>query len=181
MTRQRTASVVPGLKAMSLIIDGYNLLNATTIAGRSRDAGSLANARLALLDFVVESVVPDQLSRTTVVFDAGKNAPVGRARQHVYRGLNVHFSVEYESADELIEELIANNSAPRSLTVVSSDHRLQRAARRRRATPIDSERWYADMTRRDQRQADGDSIDAKPSPPTSASEIEFWTRVFTDE
>jgi hypothetical protein len=31
------------------------------------------------------------------------------------------------------------------LTVVSSDHRLHRAARRRKATPIDSEKWVAEL------------------------------------
>ncbi|MGB6042070.1 MAG: NYN domain-containing protein [Pirellulales bacterium] len=166
---------------MSLIIDGYNLLNATTIAGTGPNRGTLANARLALLDFVVEVVPANQLSRTTVVFDAGKNAPVGRARRHDYRGLIVHFSTGYESADELIEELIAKNSAPRSLTVVSSDHRLQRAARRRRASPIDSERWYVEMTRLDRSQTEADTRNAKPPPPTTAIEIDFWTRLFTDD
>jgi hypothetical protein len=41
--------------------------------------------------------------------------------------------------------LIRKHSSPRALTVVSSDHRLHRAARRRRATPIDSDRWVADV------------------------------------
>ena len=53
--------------------------------------------------------------------------------------------VEYEDADSLIEELIQKNSTPKNLTVVSSDHRLHRAALRRKATPIDSDVWFDEL------------------------------------
>ena len=47
-----------------------------------------------------------------------------------------------------IEELIRKESAPRRLTVVSSDHRVQRAARRRKAmrsTPWSGRRSRTEM------------------------------------
>ena len=71
------------------------------------------------------------VSQTTIVFDA-KQAPPGLPHQLDHGGITVIFARGYDDADELIEELIASNSTPRRLTVVSSDHRIQRAARRRR-------------------------------------------------
>ncbi len=76
------------------------------------------------------------------MFDAA-DAPPGLPRTLEHRGLTVRFAAKSGSADELIEELIRADSAPRRLMVVSSDHRLQRAARRRKATAIDSDVWYA--------------------------------------
>ena len=81
------------------------------------------------------------LATATVVFDA-RQAPPGLPRELSHRGITVRFAAGYESADELIEQLIQRDSAPRRLVVVSSDHRLHRAARRRKAQAIDSDQWY---------------------------------------
>ncbi|NIP86497.1 MAG: hypothetical protein GTO03_13390 [Planctomycetales bacterium] len=165
---------------MSLLIDGYNLLNATALGGSCPAGGTLAAARLAVLNFVADSLPADQVPKTTVVFDAGPGAPRARARVHTYRGLTVHFASDYADADELIEQLIASDTAPRSLTVVSSDHRLHRAARRRRARAVDSDRWYAEVLqqqRQRRRQAVGRE---KPPPPASQTEVDYWLRLFAD-
>lgn len=126
---------------MSLLIDGYNLLFAAGFSDPSPSAPRLARARLALLDFVARSVAPSERLRTTVVFDAAQ-APPNLPRQLVHRDMVVRFAVGYASADDLLEELIRADSAPRQLVVVSSDHRVQRAARRRRATAMDAGDWY---------------------------------------
>ncbi|OYV96561.1 MAG: hypothetical protein B7Z73_00500 [Planctomycetia bacterium 21-64-5] len=164
---------------MALIIDGYNLMHAAGIVGRGVGPGGLHRSRLALLNFVAESLGPHELATTTVVFDA-RNAPPGLPRSFVYRGMTVLFAAGYETADELIEELIRADSAPRKLLVVSADHRLQKAARRRRAKAIDSDRWYGDLAHH--RAAAGVPPPAfiKPSQPT-AGEVEFWLRQFSDE
>ena len=78
-------------------------------------------------------------------------APPGLPRVIHHRGLTVRFASQYPDADSLIEELIDQNTAPRRLTVVSSDHRLQRAAQRRRAKPMDCDAWYAGVIRRRRR------------------------------
>ena len=64
-----------------------------------------------------------------------------------HQGITVCFAEQYAEADDLIEELIRLDSMLRRLVVVSSDHRLQRAARRRRAKAIDSDVWYAELIR----------------------------------
>ena len=113
---------------MPLLIDGYNLLNVVGIIGRGVGPGSLERARLALLNFLAESLDSKEIGKTIVVFDS-REAPWGLPRSVQHRGLAVQFASKYPDADCLIEELIQKESAPRQLTVVSSDHRLQRAAR----------------------------------------------------
>jgi len=167
---------------MSLLIDGYNLMHAAGIIGRGAGPGGLERSRLALLNFVVESLDPAEISQAIIVFDAAA-APPGLPRTLVHRGLTVRFATAYESADELIEELIQLDSAPRRLTVVSSDHRLHRAARRRKATPIDSDVWHAQTVqkRRQRQQASPAQTAPKPPVPLAESEVEFWLQQFADE
>jgi len=54
-------------------------------------------------------------------------------------GVGLVFSGSSRSADDVIIELIEKNSAPRRLTVVSSDRAIRKAARRRRARDVSSE------------------------------------------
>lgn len=163
---------------MSLLIDGYNLMHAAGIVGRGAGPGFLERSRLAVLNFVVESIDPAEIPATTVVFDA-QNAPPGLPRELNHRGIKVRFAAGYDNADELIEELIERDSAPRRLTVVSSDHRLHRAARRRKAQAIDSDRWYAEtIARRRERQRSRGPEPAKPPTPLPVSEVEFWLAKF---
>ena len=129
---------------MALLIDGYNLLNVTGIVGRGIGPGSLERSRNALLSFLAASIEPQELRQTTVVFDA-KQPPAGLPRRVDHHGIEVLYASQYGDADTLIEELIQAHSAPRQLTVVSSDHRLQRAARRRKAKSVDSDKWYSEL------------------------------------
>lgn len=147
---------------MTLLLDGYNVLFAAGILGKGLGPGGLQRARLALLNLLAESLDAETLGRTTVVFDA-RDPPPDRPRAYEHRGLQVRFAVGPEGADAVIEELIRADSAPRQLIVVSSDHRLQRAARRRKATAIDSDRWYGDLLReRARRRSPAASADDKP-------------------
>ena len=168
---------------MSIIIDGYNLIAAVGIIGRGVGPGGLERARLALLNFLAESLPPGEIGGTTVVFDA-KNAPPGLPRIVNHRGLTVRFASRYPDADSLIEELIVEESSPRGLTVVSSDHRIQRAARRRKAVPVDSDVWHAGVVRgRRERQANVRSkqAEAKPPAPLLGEDVDYWVRFFGGE
>jgi predicted RNA-binding protein with PIN domain len=169
---------------MALIIDGYNLLHASGILGRGRGPGGLERSRNALLNFLAESLDEPQRAQTVVVFDA-RDAPPGLPRSLDHRGLKVRFAEKGSEADELIEQLIAADSAPRRLTVVSSDHRLHRAARRRRAKPIDSDRWYAEIVQQRIERARRDMAPLlqqpghqKPLEPVSEGEVQFWLKQF---
>ncbi|MBN2473682.1 MAG: NYN domain-containing protein [Pirellulales bacterium] len=166
---------------MPLLIDGYNLLNAVGIIDRGLGPGSLQRSRLALLNFLVESLPPDELPQTTVVFDA-HDPPPGLPRKVNHRGLAVRFASQHQDADALIEQLIRAHSSPRRLTVVSSDHRLQRAARRRRATAVDSDVWYAEIVRaRRERLQSQPPAPARPPVPLLEEDVNYWIRQFGGE
>ena len=98
-------------------------------AGRARACKARAKR---CCDFLPSAIEPKELPETTIVFDAAE-APPGLPRVVTHEGMTVRYASDYDDADALIEELIAGDHVPRSLMVVSSDHRLQRAARRRRA------------------------------------------------
>lgn len=171
----------PGGFGMFLLIDGYNLLNAVGIISRGVGPGTLQRSRLALLNFLAASLEPGEISRTTVVFDA-HDPPPGLPRAVEHRGLTVRFASQYEDADSLIEELIRVHRAPRRLTVVSSDHRLHRAARRRKATAVDSDAWYAEVVRRRrQRQQATADVPARPPVPLLQEDVDYWIRQFGGE
>lgn len=164
---------------MSLLIDGYNLLHVTGIVGRARQG--LQGSREGLLRFLAATLSDRERAGTTIVFDAA-DAPPGLPRIVMHEGMTVRYSSEYPDADALIEELIAGNHVPRSLMVVSSDHRLQRAARRRRARFTDSDVWFADALRRRRRQPSPAAPPAaKPHGPLTTDEVDYWLAEFKDE
>ena len=166
---------------MRLLIDGYNLLHVTGIIGDGGGPATLERSRHALLNFLAATLELAERAQTTVVFDA-KNAPPGLPRTLIHDGLSVIFAPRSEEADTVIEQLIHEHSAPRQLTVVSSDHRIQRAARRRRATAVDSDRWYAGQLRQRRKRAGkgGQPQEEKPPAPLSDAEVKWWLAQFTD-
>ncbi len=161
---------------MSLLIDGYNLLNATGIVGSGRARTRLEASRRALLNFLAEHLSAAEVARTTVVFDA-THAPPGLPRVADYRGMTVRFAARGSDADSLIEELIEAEPDPRHLTVVSSDHRLHRAARRRRARAVDSDVWYEELTRMPPETPPDPAVE-RPPVPLLAEDVEYWMRQF---
>ena len=165
---------------MPLLIDGYNLVYCAGIPGRGFGIGQLERSRLGLLRFLVESLGPKELAQTTVVFDA-RGAPPGLPRSFLYHGMTVRFAAGHESADAMLEELIEAETSPRQLTVVSSDHRVQRAARRRGARAVDSETWHGEIARRRAPQPTTTKTEPKPVPPLPAEDVAQWLEQFGGE
>lgn len=162
-----------------ILIDGYNLLNATDLEAPrvSSRITELERARNALLDFLAETLAARDCAATTVVFDATA-APPGLPRAFEYRGIAVRFAPRSAEADDLIEQLIAAHHSPKQLTVVSSDHRIHRAARRRRARAVDSEVWFREMVRcgsRADSPAGQSTVAEKPQP---AGDLAAWLAEF---
>lgn len=167
---------------MKLLIDGYNLLFARGIVGRETDPGMLARSRNSLLEFVARRF--GETDDVTIVFDA-REAPTGLSRVLTCHGLTVLFSERNEEADDVLERLIRAENSPRHLTVVSSDHRVQAAARRRGAAYVDCDAWLVSLS--DAARSDR-SLDSAPPPeqdkpdqPQSADEIEQWLRAFGEQ
>ncbi len=165
-----------------LLIDGYNLLHAAGL-GQSRYArGDLQRARQALLRRLFQLLTPTEIARTAVVFDA-RQPPPHLPPHWLIHGMRVVYARPHGDADLLLEELINGHSAPRQLTVVSSDHRLHRAAKTRRASAVDSDEFLEFLERRQIHPAQ----DELPVPNTSDSksdittaELAYWLSVFGD-
>lgn len=165
---------------MALLIDGYNLLNVTGIFGSGSELTALHRSREALLQFLAESIDAAERSQTVIVFDAA-GAPPGLPRTLTHSSMTVHFAREYADADAMLEDLIEVHKSPRTLIVVSSDHRVQRAARRRRARAVDSDRWYAAL--RAERRRRGTPQHHAPQKPTgelAPDEVDYWLAQFAD-
>jgi hypothetical protein len=165
---------------MPLLIDGYNLLHVSGVFGRGTALTELHRSREALLAFLASSIEPAERPQTTIVFDAA-GAPPGLPQSFLYEGINVEFARDPGNADALLEDLIAVHDTPRTLVVVSGDHRVQRAARRRRATAIDSDRWWADLcAERRRKAAEAPAPPQKPMGNLSAGEVDYWVSQFAD-
>jgi uncharacterized protein len=162
---------------MPFLIDGYNLLNVASVPVPVRGKASLEKARLALLNFLAESLDPEEVPRTVVVFDA-HDPPWGVPRETRHKGLMVRFAAREADADSLIEELILADHSPRQLTVVSSDHRIQRAARRRRARAVDSDVWYAEVLRARQQRLTTAEAPERPAVPLLEEDVSYWLKEF---
>ena len=121
-----------------LIIDGYNLMHEAGLARATYGPGDLARLRHELLVKLARRLTIEERKRCTVVFDA-IDAPPNLPGRFIHEGIHVLFAEPGHEADELIEKLISQNSAPRRLTVVSIDHRIQNAIRKRRGIGIDSD------------------------------------------
>ncbi len=162
---------------MRCLIDGYNLLHAMgVLRGRVGPQG-LEKARLRLLGLLAGSFGKDAAT-VTVVFDAAA-APPDAASEQDYQGIHVRFAVHQEQADDLIEDLIRQDSAPRQLTVVSDDHRLQQAARRRHCPVLGCLDFLEELTR--QRRRPRHAVPEEPEKKTpSQKDLEIWLQEFAD-
>ena len=143
------------------LIDGYNLLHAVGIPERLGQGG-LERARKQLLS-LVRHRFPD--AECTVVFD-GTQASTGS-----HRGVSVLFSKG--EADDLIRDILAHDSAPKSLCVVSSDHAVQTAAKGRHAKFMDAEPFLRLLETRP-----SPPPAATPEKPSSEGDAKHWLEVF---
>ncbi len=163
---------------MPLLIDGYNVLFELGWLSPGRAApGVLELRRRRLLGFLAASLSPQQREKTTVVFDAAE-APADLPRRQEYQGITVLFSATRQEADELLEELIAGEGTPGALEVVSSDRRIQEAARRRGARSSGSRQWMEQLAReRFRQQSESPPEPEKPQVPPP-EEVQFYLDIF---
>jgi predicted RNA-binding protein with PIN domain len=176
---------------MLWLIDGYNLMHAAgAIDKHAKNGRTFHRKRRQFLDVLAGALGVDRASRTTIVFDA-KKPPADFPVEATYQGMSIIFALGDENADARIERLIAAHSAPKSLTVVSTDRRVRQAANRRKATSLTSEE-FLDAMDRFQRQESRPLTAPVPAPapdrpaaaaadqPSSAAsnDADYWVSVF---
>jgi len=169
-----------------LLIDGYNLLHAAGFARHTYGDGMLEQCRLRLIRYLLNHLTQAERKRATLVFDAGE-APTDLPRQWVIQGLQVVFAKPGGDADSEIERLIVRHSAPRLLRIISSDHRLQKAARKRRCRFADSEDFVEELEKRGpiSHPSENDNGSTKVSNPKYSGhlfpeDVRYWMQVFAN-
>ena len=116
---------------MALIVDAYNVLHCTHVLPHPY-------AMISATDLCQLLEQSRWAGRTIAVVCDGTQKPT----EADYEGdVELVYAGSGRDADSLIEKMIAESNAPRDLTVVSNDRRLQKAARRRRARAMTSERF----------------------------------------
>jgi predicted RNA-binding protein with PIN domain len=169
---------------MRYLIDGYNLLHAMGLLCGKVGPHGLEKARLALLGHLsschrapghgLETIPHHPI---TVVFDAS-GAPPGADPEDDYQGIHIYYALDGE-ADDLIEDLIRRDSTPGQLVVVSDDHRIQQAARRRRCPVLGCLDYVEEMENLRRPKPPSESSLAKPER-VSDGETQHWLREFAD-
>jgi predicted RNA-binding protein with PIN domain len=163
---------------VALLIDGYNLMYAVGVFPASAERSAFDAARRQFLDWLSGQPALKGLP-VRVVLDAQY-----ATRDHgttTHRGLVVTYTFN-QTADDLIETLIATDKNPQRLRVVSNDHRIRTAARKGRCQVLSCEQFI------DWLQAGGRSGDEKPTPvplPSAdkpvplSSEMDEYLKAFT--
>jgi hypothetical protein len=117
------------------LIDGNNVMHALAAVGVDADRAELTRL---LAGFAATG------GRVHVVYDG----PASQERSAAGAGGPVRVTYSGKrTADELMEEIIATDTAPRRLNVVSTDYRIRRAARKRRCRIVTSEEFAATLHR----------------------------------
>src|SRR5207247_7725085 len=160
------------------LIDGYNLLHAMGVLSGPVGPHGLEKARLRLLGLLHGSFA-EESSAVTVVFDASA-APPGAVAEVEHRGIHVVFALGKQEADDVIERLVRTASAPKSLRVVSDDHRVQRAARRRHCVVMECEAFLVWLNRRRRQQGARAGETPEEREGLSAEEARQWLAEFGD-
>ncbi|MFL5342336.1 MAG: NYN domain-containing protein [Gemmataceae bacterium] len=159
---------------MPYLIDGYNLLFSLGLASKRSEPKAFELARGRLLDWLHAAHGAD-VSNVTIVFD-GLHAPAGLQPVWNVRGLRVRFAVGM-LADDLIEQLVQRAAEPKKLTVISSDHRVQMAAKRRGCAVWDIGEYVDWVFERGHAPPKPPPTPAKPAA-ESAEDAEHWQQEF---
>lgn len=156
---------------MPLIVDCYNVLHLTMppmLAGLG-EAG-LCHA-LARTTWAASG------GPITVVAD-GRPKPLGVEASPVAE-VDLIYSGSHRSADDLIIDLINADSAPRRLTVVSSDRVIRAATRRRRARDLTSEDFINQLCEQLRKHAQGPPPPGRPHfAPLPPELVQRWKNAF---
>lgn len=125
---------------MKFIVDGYNLLYQSPVMQTGSGAKFLQTQRHRLMTVLASLMNESDRNATLVVFDSSQSHGKSNLDDSIH-GIKVRYAYEHLEADDLIEDIIEEHPQPQSLWVVSSDRRIQRAAKRRKAKFVDSREW----------------------------------------
>jgi predicted RNA-binding protein with PIN domain len=155
---------------MPLIIDGYNLLH--SIHKADEDSDAISDAQLCR---IVDTFLIQTKQKGEIVFDG--TGPPDKSRFDNMSKLEVFFAGPGRDADTAIENKIKASTDAKRLTVVSSDRRVQQAARARKAAAIKSNVFWDNLQRQLSRKKTTNEPAAKRRG-LSEGETEQWLKFF---
>jgi len=153
-----------------LIIDGHNLLH--SVCKIEEDAKVISEPAMCR---ILAAYLRLTGEKAAIVFDG--SGPPDKSGFDGISNLEVLFAGSGSDADTVIEDKIKASTAPKGLTVVSSDRQLQQAARARRASVVKSEIFWVEV----QKQLSRKRAPREPSAKRqglSQSETEQWLTIF---
>ena len=157
---------------MPLLIDCYNVLHAEKPSALAGLGEASLCALLARSRWAAGGV--------TVVCDGSPKPHSLKAGDPALGAVELIFSGADRSADDVIVELIDRDSAPRRLTVVSSDRTIRRAARRRKARDWSAEEFLKRLPKA--ARSGGDPPEPGPGKPGGDAmpdgQVERWLDFF---
>jgi predicted RNA-binding protein with PIN domain len=153
-----------------IIIDGHNLLH--SIHKADEDPAATSDVQLC---WILGRYLKLTGETGEIVFDG--TGPPDKGRFDNISSLEVFFAGLGTDTDTVVEEKIRLSTAPRRLTIVSSDRRLRKAARARKATSIKSDAFWHGVQKRLRQKKVIKEPPAKRHG-LSDSETEQWLKVF---
>ena len=123
---------------MPIIVDGYNLLR--SVQKSYEELEFLDEASMCM---ILSEYLHQKRTHGHVVFD-GLGPPDKTALGGI-GDLEVYFSGMEIDADTIIMEKIEDNTAPKSLIVVSSDREIRTAAKKRKAISVQSDIFWVEV------------------------------------
>jgi len=155
---------------MPVIIDGHNLL--WLVQKLSENFHSIDGVGLCR---IISGYLKLTGEKGEIIFDG--TGPPDKSGFDNISNLEVFFAGVGKDADTIIEDKIRASTAPRRLTVVSSDRRLQKAARTRKAPVVKSNVFWSNL----QKQLSRKKTISEPAAKRhglSESETEQWLKFF---
>ena len=153
-----------------VIIDGHNLLHA--ICKMEENSRSLDEPTLCKFLGTYFKLIGE---KAEIVFDG--SGPPDKSGFDSVSHIEIFFAGPATDADTVIEDKIKASTAPKGLTIISSDRQLQQAAHARRATAVKSELFWAEVQKQLARKRSPKEPPAKRQG-ISQSETEQWLKVF---
>lgn len=123
---------------MPFLIDGYNLVR--MVEGLNPEYPPLTDIEICRM---VSRFMAIKKEKAQIIFD-GIGPPEKTAFFNL-RYVKVIFSGQTTEADTVIEEKIQASTAPKRLTIVSSDRRVINAAKSRKATSLKSFEFWLEL------------------------------------
>ena len=153
-----------------IIIDGHNLLH--SIVKLHEDSEPISDIQLC---WIISRYLKVVRKQGEIIFDG--TGPRDKSPFDNIANLEVIFAGLGTDADTLIENKIKANTAPKRLSIVSSDRRLRDAARTRKAIAVKSEVFWDNLQKQLRRKKPIKEPEAKRSGLTEG-ETQKWLDIF---